>query len=568
MFYLEELLKSASPDSITNLFFILLIFITFLGFLSYFRASKKAQSFSSYAPILLTSLGILGTFTGIVSGLLNFDVENIDNSITSLLSGMKTAFITSVVGVSLSILLKVCYTLLTPPYANKASKEELNISAIVRNFYTQTELITEQNGKFEKLITSLGNDSDGSILGQIKLLRGDLRDNKNELSQNLGVLLKDISSIASALEKNQTHFIEFENKLWIKLQDFADMMSKSATEAVIEALKKVIQDFNNNLTEQFGENFKHLNNAVLELVQWQENYTSQLEEMIKLYNIGVLTLEQTEKSIAQIEYSTQAIPVTMDNLNQVISANQQKITELGDHIESFAILRDKAVEAIPEVQKQITLMLDNTTQANTDLTKALKDNGEKLGNDIAEVAKSFAEKTLKSSELLSQSIMNSGESFTEKLLDSSTQLVGSISKNHNALIESGNHIEKTAEMIKEHQSELSTKQKLVTDQIISFVERWQIDFSQSIEAITKAHLEDSKRLMTRLEKESENALNRTGESINNQIKALDSALEQELSRVIGDMGKALASISNRFTSDYAELTKSMQKIVEQYGRGR
>ena len=44
------------------------------------------------------------------------------------------------------------------------------------------------------------------------------------------------------------------------------MMSKLATEQVIAALKTVIQDFNNNLAEQFGENFKQLNTAVLEPV--------------------------------------------------------------------------------------------------------------------------------------------------------------------------------------------------------------------------------------------------------------------------------------------------------------
>lgn len=57
------------------------------------------------------------------------------------------------------------------------------------------------------------------------------------------------------------------------------MMSKSATEQVINALKEVISDFNNNLVEQFGENFKQLNAAVLELVQWQENYKQQLLQM-------------------------------------------------------------------------------------------------------------------------------------------------------------------------------------------------------------------------------------------------------------------------------------------------
>ena len=73
----------------------------------------------------------------------------------------------------------------------------------------------------------------------------------------------------------------------LKLEEFADMMSRKATEQVIAALKTVIQDFNNNLTEQIGENFKQMNAAVLELVTWQENYKQQLAEMKAQYDHGV-----------------------------------------------------------------------------------------------------------------------------------------------------------------------------------------------------------------------------------------------------------------------------------------
>lgn len=44
------------------------------------------------------ALGILGTFIGIIIGLLNFNTESIDTSIPVLLGGLKTAFITSIVG--------------------------------------------------------------------------------------------------------------------------------------------------------------------------------------------------------------------------------------------------------------------------------------------------------------------------------------------------------------------------------------------------------------------------------------------------------------------------------------
>ena len=58
-------------------------------------------------PGLLTSLGILGTFIGLMQGLTNVDFSNAEGTIQSipqLLSGMRFAFATSVAGISCSLL--------------------------------------------------------------------------------------------------------------------------------------------------------------------------------------------------------------------------------------------------------------------------------------------------------------------------------------------------------------------------------------------------------------------------------------------------------------------------------
>jgi hypothetical protein len=55
----------------------------------------------------MTAVGILGTFTGIVLGLMDFDTFQIQASIPMLLTGMKTAFMTSVVGLTALILTEI-----------------------------------------------------------------------------------------------------------------------------------------------------------------------------------------------------------------------------------------------------------------------------------------------------------------------------------------------------------------------------------------------------------------------------------------------------------------------------
>ena len=107
---LESLLRDAKAEIVTEIF-LLLILINF-GIAIWMTRKDHAPRFVSYAPTLLTSLGILGTFVGIVIGLMHFKPDDIDASIPALLEGLKTAFITSLAGMGSAILFKVLTTTL------------------------------------------------------------------------------------------------------------------------------------------------------------------------------------------------------------------------------------------------------------------------------------------------------------------------------------------------------------------------------------------------------------------------------------------------------------------------
>lgn len=585
--FFELFLKNLSSDAITDAFFIAMLIVLVVGFFSSItsrsKKGKRRTVFADYAPTLLTSLGILGTFTGIVSGLLNFDIEHIDTSISTLLGGMKTAFLTSVIGVCFSIGLKIIYTLAVKKEKTEEGKE-IDIESVIKNFYTQTDLLNSQNNQnqaianhLESLVARLGGENEGSILGQIKLLRSDLSDQYKDLVNPVKQIETYLDTLSQLNKEQKDNFAVFETQLWNKLQDFADMMSKSATEAVIDALKQVIVDFNNNLTTQFGENFKELNRAVHSLVEWQENYKTQLSEMISLYQTGVQTLEKTEQSVAHIEQSTQSIPNSMENLNSVIAANQQQIDNLEAHLATFAELRDKAVEAVPQVQQQIALMLDNTEKANESLAQGLRQSGEKLAQDITDISTRLATHSAAAAENLAIRFTETGTSFASEIAKSSQNLTESLSQNHQALVNSASTLEATSKQMIESQQTLNKTQQTVHEQITDFVSQWQQKFEQQAEQLQrqfvqqaqelmKSQMDDSRKVMNRLEEESQNALKRTGESVNKQIQALDKVLEEELQRVMTDMGRALVSISHQFTSDYTKLVEAMQRITTK-GRG-
>ena len=103
-----------------EIFFIVAILLVAL----YFHI--KFDRFSVvHGPEVLTTMGIFGCFTGITIGLFGFDPNNIQDSVPSLLGGIRTAFGASLAGV---------FAALTIRFAQRFRKQKDEIeSAPVRN---------------------------------------------------------------------------------------------------------------------------------------------------------------------------------------------------------------------------------------------------------------------------------------------------------------------------------------------------------------------------------------------------------------------------------------------------
>ena len=89
-------------------------------------AAPRYPHVHAAAPSLMTSIGILGTFWGIYGGLqnLSFSPDHINASIEQLLEGMKTAFGTSLVGLSSGILYRIFWPCLIPGRTDRDTSTE------------------------------------------------------------------------------------------------------------------------------------------------------------------------------------------------------------------------------------------------------------------------------------------------------------------------------------------------------------------------------------------------------------------------------------------------------------
>ena len=502
---LEGILRNASPMEITEFFLWAIVGVFLLSL--YCAALRIWKGLVAYTPNLLTSMGILGTFIGIVVGLMGFDPSDIDHSITNLLQGLKTAFITSLAGMGGSIVFKVLSTL--PVFsATRTTPASKDIGPAL------VHAMEEQAKRLEALRRAVAGDEESSLAGQLKLFRGDVNDHARQTQQKLREGMEQLTVLRELSQARRKHFEQFADKLWRQMEAFGEMLSKSATEQVINALKEVIVDFNKNLTEQFGDNFKALDASVKRLVDWQENYRRQLEQMQAQYQQGVEAITATEAAVAHISEESRNIPVVMERLGEVVRVNQHQIDELDRHLEAFAQTRDRAVEAVPEIRAR----LEEISTAVTDSTTVLNEN---LRNMAALLSDSYTH--------LSEQVVS--------MTQSAQQLGAQLQKD-------------TAEL---------------QERVAEAIDQMQQRLHATIDEVLEAQARETNHALEGLTTAVKTAVQRTGDGVNTQLEVIDQAMQREVERVMNEMGQALARISHQFTTDYSQLVAAMDRIVRQRG---
>ena len=294
-----------------------------------FVAGVRRPKLRGAAPALLTTLGVLGTFVGIFIGLLDFNVQGIKESIPSLLDGLKIAFATSIIGMFAGVLFKVLSSL--GVFGEGASQGEVGPGEIHGVLVDVREAAIGQKDALGDLRKAIAGDSDDTLLTQLKNLRTEMGDNSK--------------------------------KLISEFQEFAQKMAENNSQALIEALENVMRDFNAKINEQFGDNFKQLNEAVGKLVVWQENYRQQMDVLEKQIEAVTNNLQSSSESLTQIVEKTTALPKTLESLEPLLAEARQRMNELEEHLKAIASLGEKAQNAFPEIENNLKQMTEGMAAA-------------------------------------------------------------------------------------------------------------------------------------------------------------------------------------------------------------
>jgi methyl-accepting chemotaxis protein len=317
--------------------------------------SKLAITISSNGAAILTTIGIFFTFLGIFIALTQFDTNNIREAITPLLDGMKLAFESSVWGLGGAL----AFRLIKPMRSTAAAKEDASAGDILEEMQKTTAGINQLN-------SSLVGDSDSSVVNQLRALRDEFK-------------------------------------------SFAEKMAEDGSAALVKALEEVMRDFNAKINEQFGDNFKQLNEAVGALLEWQKEYKIQLEQLIEVFKENQKTIDLVRESITKVEESTKQIPDNMAAMQGIVETTDSRLKELHEGLASLSEMRQNAQDALPQIQQNI----DNLTTGLKEGTEQLFNSAKNLGEQSDLIIKELNTQIQNTTQELSSTMNESIEQFNQ-----------------------------------------------------------------------------------------------------------------------------------------------------------
>ncbi len=146
--------------------------------------------------------------------------------------------------------------------------------------------------------------------------------------------------------------MESTNKLLTeKFNEFSDLLKKSNTEALVEVMKKVTEEFqkqmNSLISKLVQENFDQLNKSVEKLNEWQvENkemismLTTKYKEMADSFDGTSVTLSKVEDDTKKLVSDGGKLRQLIETLNKVIIEDKQFV-EISKHLtETVALTKD------------------------------------------------------------------------------------------------------------------------------------------------------------------------------------------------------------------------------------
>lgn len=548
------------------------------------RTVNEHRKIIESLPTIISTLGVLGTFAGITWGLYNFNTSNINESIPTLLEGLKTAFFTSLAGMVGSMFLsyrinnlfdekekgvsdinqaaaQICST-----FNNQSNASITALQSISQNIQQQ---IQSQKTFYSNVTTNIQNINSAIItmIADIKSLKQDVTTIKNSSSNqnvNIASIAEDIAKVETTIKdvnENTKVLPNIKDGINSILEDTNGIKEKSNNqELTLSSISSTIEDslleirstgsLLENMSQALATQFVDTNSS---LKSMETNVGELLEATTSLYTT-------TEDMNTEVHTFSQIMRSSIDDTNTLLSKKFDEFSDLLKKSNTESLV--KVMEGVTrEFQKQMHDLISRLIQQNfeqlnqsvqqlntwqvenkqmiSQLTaqyKAMADNFERNANTLTSVSndtKNLVSDGGKLKQLinsLNQVIVEDKkfETITKQLLDTANLTKGNMAEFEQSTNKLNEWVRKNRGFVEQVQMLINKLEELNKLR----------DYSQEFWRDTKKGMEDGV-----------NIIKQGSKALDSQLTNLDATFYTRLSSTLAELDKCIQAMVNGNTNN-------------------
>ena len=482
-----------------------IIFGILVAYILYFFLKEKQYSKESVLGNIASTIGVLGTFVGISIGLWKFNPNDITSSVPLLLSGMKIAFATSIIGMAASIFMK---------YIALKNEDEENIDDIMELFNT--------------------------MIAESRNVNNTLIENQKQTEN----VLNKVSEIWASHQENLT--VELKSEI-LNLNN--NTISKQ--EELIGEFKKL------------GEYFTLLNSGVNNLLTWQENYKETIENTTKELETVIQTIHNADESIESISKNSSLIKENNENLSEVLKEINKTQNVIIESNKSIIEISNTAKESIPQINEHFTNIDNRTKESTAYLQTLISENLNNIKSYLEKITEDVLSKTTQSiyennrqfkyeiSEHISQCKMLI-YSLKDLIPDINEHLLSTQKRFNKTLIHFNEEVQNS---FKENTYEINKQVQLLKENTANINNTLDDTISLSTKRLENITVATSNQIKTMAEEMEKLCVRK--------IEKLDNTLIEEFTDALSCLAGQLVTISEGFSEDYYRLLEELKEAFAQ-----
>lgn len=482
-----------------------IIFGILVAYILYFFLKEKQYSKESVLGNIASTIGVLGTFVGISIGLWKFNPNDITSSVPLLLSGMKIAFATSIIGMAASIFMK---------YIALKNEDEENIDDIMELFNT--------------------------MIAESRNVNNTLIENQKQTEN----VLNKVSEIWASHQENLT--VELKSEIL------------NLNNNIISKQEELIGEF-----KKLGECFTLLNSGVNNLLTWQENYKETIENTTKELETVIQTIHNADESIESISKNSSLIKENNENLSEVLKEINKTQNVIIDSNKSIIEISNTAKESIPQINEHFTNIDNRTKESTAYLQTLISENLNNIKSYLEKITEDVLSKTTQSiyennrqfkyeiSEHISQCKMLI-YSLKDLIPDINEHLLSTQKRFNKTLIHFNEEVQNS---LRENTLEINKQVQLLKENTANINNTLDDTISESTKRLENITIATSNQIKTMAEEMEKLCVRK--------IEKLDNTLIEEFTDALSCLAGQLVTISEGFSEDYYRLLEELKEAFAQ-----